>query len=399
MSIEDIDFLRKNSTVESHLFLVDSKKRNTLLYPYPNNYVITFNIPFKNVIGIEVIEANIPRTMYNIDKYNNTISYYIASSINEYNGIINNGLGLSENTNMDIFKIMEMPVGNYTIQTFIPTFNAQMIHQSLIAENYIYEPIQINSLTNPPELSNKIIFTCKNPFILNMNLSTIADTLGCNLNIEKSNDGISYKYFNNYEGNLSLLKLYHSKYNDSTGLYEIISPGIFFFIGEKYIIVRSPEIEEHAFGSLGYNNFNQGIAKFKVGGVGFNDDKVELTKLPIREFHPIGKLAKLTFKFETGNGNLYDFKGVNHTITYVIKYLKPRLLDMKDFKSILNPNYKNNFNEYRYTNEDQQYEDEENKNEYSRDDIYNKYKHNEFLIKDEIENDEEEEEEDENYNY
>jgi len=72
MSIEDIDFLRKNSTVESHLFLVDSKKRNTLLYPYPNNYVITFNIPFKNVIGIEVIEASIPRTMYNIDKYNNT---------------------------------------------------------------------------------------------------------------------------------------------------------------------------------------------------------------------------------------------------------------------------------------------------------------------------------------
>jgi len=384
MSIEDIDYLKKNSTIESHLFLVDSQKRDLLNFPDPNSYVINFNSPFKNVIGIEVIEASIPRTMYTIDKYNNTLYYYIASGLSEYNSIINNGQGLTTNTNMNIFKKLEFPVGNYTIQTFIPTFNSLMIQLSQSPENNVYEPILVDNLTNPPELSNKIIFSCKNPFILNMDLSSIAETIGCHLNIDKNNDNILYKFFNNYQGNAKLLKMYHSYYNQITGLYEMISSGIVFFIGEKYIIIRSPEIEEHAFGSLGYNNYNQGIAKFKVSGVGYNDDKVELTKLPVREFHPIGKLAKISFRFETADGNLYDFKGVNHNITYVIKYLKPRLLNMSEFKPLLNPNYKNNFNDYRYTNDEQEYEEEENKNEYSRDNIIEKYKHNEYLIMQEI---------------
>ena len=91
MSIEDIDYLKKNSTKENYLFLVNSKTRDHINFPDPNNYTITFDIPFKNVIGIEVIDASIPRAMYTIDKYNNTIYYYIASSVSEYNSVINNG--------------------------------------------------------------------------------------------------------------------------------------------------------------------------------------------------------------------------------------------------------------------------------------------------------------------
>ena len=380
MSIEDNDFLKKNSIKEDYLFLVDSKKRDFLNYPEPNYYVINFNIPFKNVIAIDVIEASIPRTMYSIDKYNNSIYYYIANSPTD--PIINNGLN-PLNTNILLFSKLEITPGNYTIQTFIPAFNYQMILNNPNA------PIQIANLNNPPELTNKIIFTCKNPFILNMNISSLAETLGFNLNIKKENDGILYKYISKYEGYIDFLKTYHSLYNSNTGLYEITSPGIVFFIGEKYIIIRSPEIEEHAFGSLAYNNFNQGIAKFKVSGIGFNDDRVELTKIPTREFHPIGKLSKLTFRFETADGNLYDFRGINHSITYVIKYYKPRLLNIKEFTPILNPNYKSNFREYKYLNDDQELSDEEDKNEYSRDNIYERYKQNELLIKEEIEEEEE----------
>jgi len=386
MSIEDIDYLKKNSVIDTHLFLVDSKSRDLINFPDPNNYIINFNIPFKNVIGIQVIEASIPRSMYTVDKYNNTFYYYVASSIGEYNGIINNGLGLTDNTNLNIFKKVEIPIGNYTIQTFIPTFNALMT--KLSTENE--PPIQLDNYTNPPELSNKLVFTCKNPFIINMGLSSISETLGCSLNIDISNDNILYKYFNNYQGNLKLLRMYHSIFHSSSNSYIVISPGIVFFIGEKYIIIRSPEIEEHAFGSLGYNNHTQGIAKFKVSGVGFKDDRVEIAGMPIKDFHPIGKLAKLTFRFETSEGNLYDFKGVNHTITYMIKYLNPQILNLANFKPLLNPNYKSNYNEYRYTIDDQEYEDEENKNEYSRDNILEKYKHNELIINQEIEDSDEE---------
>lgn len=380
MTIEDIDFLKKNSIKEDFIFLVDSNKRDFLNYPEPNNYTINFNIPFKNVIGIDVIEASIPRTMYSIDKYNNSIYYYIANSSND--PLVNNGLN-PLNTNQLLFNKLEIEPGNYTIQTFIPTFNSQMILKN---QN---TPIQMGNLSNPPELKNKIIFSCKNPFILNMNISSLNETLGFNLNIKKENDGILYKYINNYEGYIDYLKTYHSFYNENSGNYEIISPGIVFFIGEKYIIIRSPEIEEHAYGSLAYNNYNQGIAKFKVSGIGFNDDRLELTKIPIKEFHPIGKLSKITFRFETASGNLYDFKGVNHSITYVIKYFKPKLLNMTEFKPILNPNYKQNFRDYRYLNEDQEISEDEDNNEYSRDKIYDKYRNNELMIKQEIEDEEE----------
>jgi len=381
MSIEDIDFLKKNSIKENYLFLVDSKKRDFLNYPEPNNYVINFNIPFKNVIGIDVIDASIPRTMYSVDKYNNNIYYYIANSSSD--PIVNNGLN-PLNTNPLIFNKIEIVPGNYTIQTFIPAFNSQMLLNNLSA------PIQMANLSNPSELTNRIIFTCKNPFILNMSISSLAETLGFNLNIKKENDGLLYKYIDKYEGNTDFLKMYHSFYNVNSGLYQIISPGIVFFIGEKYIIIRSPEIEEHAFGSLAYNNYNQGIAKFKVSGVGFNDEKVELTKIPIREFHPIGKLAKITFRFETADGNLYDFRGINHSITYVIKYYKPLLTNMSEFKPLLNPNYKSNFKDFKYLNEDQELSEDEDKNEYSRDNIFDKYRRNELMIKQEMEDEEEE---------
>ena len=395
MSIEDVDYLKKNSTKENYLFLVDSKKRDYINYPHPNNYTIAFDIPFKNVIGIEVIDASIPRAMYTIDKYNNSIYYYIANSVSEYNSVINNGTGLSKNVNMNIFKKLEIPPGNYTIQTFTPTFNSLMIQgaQNPGVTN-IYSPISIVNYSNPPELSNKIIFTCKNPFIIDMGRSSLAETLGCALNIDSSNDGILYKYFNNYHGDLQFLKMYHSILNPISGLYEVTTPGIVFFIGEKYIVIRSPEIEEHAFGSLAYNNYNQGIAKFKVSGIGFNEERVELTKIPTREFHPIGKLAKITFRFETADGNPYDFKGLNHTITYLIKYYKPKMINTQEFKPLLNPNYKSDFNEYRYLNEDQQLSDEENKNEYSRDQLLERYKYNELLIKKEMEDEEDEEDDD-----
>lgn len=396
MSIEDVDYLKKNSTKENYLFLVDSKKRDYINYPNPNNYTIAFDIPFKNVIGIEVIDASIPRTMYTIDKYNNTIYYYIANSVSEYNSIINNGNGLSKNVNMNIFKKMEIPPGNYTIQTFTSTFNSLMIQgaQNPSITN-IYSPISIVNYSNPPELSNRIIYTCKNPFIIDMGRSSLAETLGCALNIESSNDGILYKYFNNYQGNLQFLKMYHSILNPLSGLYEVTTPGIVFFIGEKYIVIRSPEIEEHAFGSLAYNNYNQGIAKFKVSGIGFNEERVELTKIPTREFHPIGKLSKITFRFETADGNPYDFKGINHTITYLIKYYKPKMINTQEFKPLLNPNYKSDFNEYKYLNEDQQLSDEEDKNEYSRDQLLERYKYNELLIKKEMEDEDEDDEDDE----
>ena len=391
MSIEDIDFLKKNSIKENYLFIVDSKNRDYLKFPNPNLYDISFDVPLKNVIGINVIDASMPRTMYSIDIYNNSLYFYIANSTTDT--LVENGLD-PEHTNFDIFTNIDITPGNHTIQTFQLTFNTLMITKNKQDPINIPSPIQINNLSNPPELTNKIIFSCKKPFILNMTDSTIAETLGFSLNIKEEDNNILYKYIDAYKNNLKFLKIYHSFYNTISGNYEIISPGIVSFIGEKYIVLRSPEIEEHAYGSIAYTNYNLGLVKFKVNSVGYNDEKIEMTKLPIREFHPIGKLSKLTFRFETSNGNLYDFKGVNHIITYLITYYRPLLTNTNEFKPILNPNYKNNYNDYLYINDERQLSEEEDNNEFSKDKLFDTYKRNELIYKSTIDDDETDEDED-----
>ena len=396
MSIEDIDFLKKNSIKESYIFLVDSKERDIVSYPQPNSYVINFSVPFKNVIGIDIIDASIPRTMYSVDKYNNTLYYYIANDINDI--VVSEGLNIittDSEPNSNFFEKFDMELGDYSLQTFVPNFNAFMYAKSQEAiKNGIGNsfPLQIKNYTNPPELTNLITFYCDRPFILNMYDSTIAETLGFSINA-KLEDNKRYKYFEKYQINPKYRKYFHSIYNEQSQKYEITSPGIVFFIGEKYIILRSPEIEEHAFGSLAYTNYNLGIAKFKVNTLGYNDEKLEITKIPVREFHPIGKLSKLTFRFETSRGKMYDFKGVNHMITYSIYYYKPKLLSIEKFNPILNPNYKENFDNYNYTNDQQELDDDE-VDEYSRDNLLNIYKRREIEYEKNEEDEEEDEEED-----
>jgi len=71
-------------------------------------------------------------------------------------------------------------------------------------------------------------------------------------------------------------------------------------------------------------------------------NRLDYSGVPTREFFPIGKLTKLSFRFETINGQLYDFKGVNHTITFAIHYYQAAR--QEQFKSgLLNPNYTGNF--------------------------------------------------------
>jgi len=415
MSIEDINYLKNNSIKQTFVLLIDSKNRDYNTYPDPNNYVVNFDVPFKNVIGFDIIDTSIPRTMYSIDKYNNTLYYYIHDS-KDYNSFIshiNEKINITkeyDETFNGLFKKFEMSLGDYNLPSFIDNFNEEI---SLYEPNKNFNAV---SLTLPTDLTDIITFRCSFPFILNMRDSTIAETLGFNLLVKKEDHNIKYSVIDNFLTTVTKTKkdeinnkelYYDNIYVDTTfkkiyisfeydyypnsltiepiKMSRIISPGMVCFTGEKYIILRSPEIEEHSFGSLAYTNYNLGIAKFRTTSLGFNDEKLYITKIPIREFHPIGKLSKLTLKFETADRKLYDFKGVNHNITFAIYYYEPKIVD-NVFNSILNPNYKINFNEYKYTNEEQEIineedddEDDEDENEnenFSRDNI-NIYKQKE----------------------
>lgn len=121
-------------------------------------------------------------------------------------------------------------------------------------------------------------------------------------------------------------------------LHSLVPSGIYNLLGDRYIILRCKEIENHIMSSIKSFNavnpdtnslqerqYDTGIAKFKMSVVGFREERFDFNTLPPQEFHPIGKLTSLSFSFENQDGREYDFKGVNHTITLAINHYKPVL--------------------------------------------------------------------------
>jgi hypothetical protein len=137
--------------------------------------------------------------------------------------------------------------------------------------------------------------------------------------------------------------------------------------------MRCPEIEEHLYRSLSYSKYSLGLAKFRVDSIGINNEKLSITKIPVREFHPIGKLSRITLRFETNKGLLYDFKGINHNIIFAIFYYEPMQKNIPT-NSILNPSYKMNYIDYQYKQEEIEGDSSDGDNEdetedFSRDNI------------------------------
>ena len=557
MPIEDIDYLKQNSKKQSYQFLINSKDRDKETYVEPSEYVVDFSQPFTNVIGLSILDASIPRTMYNIDKYNNKLYFFIYSSNYDINEI-------SEG----IFQEKTIEPGDYTIQTLIDTLNNELVMplNSNISNSNV--GITVSSVTNPPDIQNKIQFYCPYSFMFDMKRSTIAESLGFDTHVQlsennKSNIDKRYVPFlldnyigitdNDVIGVYDMLKskidldkiqesysidlinriqpfstnkqIYHSvdlpfdegkgtvydlfegprgvirqislsnqnvaqqiicdndtnltrvytafysdnissnvvhfeiqtdnnnepsgtvvgddytiaisytdgtlsdsevlslplsggnkywivfkttanvslyyndvlndantlKYYDSSWIsvddtvneiyyqasirvevtddyHRIEAPGIFSLIGEPYLVIRCKEIEENSFRSLSYSKYQLGIGKIKLGIVGYSDERFDYSSVPMTEFHPIGKLSRLTLRFETSTGNLYDFKGVNHNILFTVTYYEPEQKEL--FKrSLINANYDGDFMNYMYRQEEQEEESDDQDVEYNQDDL------------------------------
>ena len=80
----------------------------------------------------------------------------------------------------------------------------------------------------------------------------------------------------------------------------------------------------------------------------------------------------MTVRFETSKGYLYDFKGVNHTLTFAIRYYEPTQKN-KFENSLINPNYDGDFMKYMFHQGDDNAEEDSDDEEedYSRDNIAN----------------------------
>jgi len=296
---------------------------------YNSSYAANFGIippqiPPVFSSSIDGLKDNYPYSLINISNLNLiTNNYDILSSSNAIGVTFTNGAYSFTNKQ---FQVKLLP-GTYWIVMTSPTPGIG-IYLNPITKYYTpYNPfISIQTLYFNPVIST---FS---------NLWNYADH-------NKPNIGIYYQA----SMQIQLKNTYHY----------LIAPGIYSLIGERYVVVRCPQIETHSFRSLSYTKHSLGLGKVNLASIGYNQTTADFRSVDVRNFHPIGRLSKLTFRFETIAGNLYDFKGINHTLTCVVYYYEPT--STKTFtQSILNPNYNGDYITY-YNNTidpEEDYDDE-----------------------------------------
>lgn len=67
-----------------HYIHVDSKNRDSNLYPHGNNYVLHLLNPIKNAIRVDLVSAKIPNSMYNLTNGSNVLSSPMISLSNGF---------------------------------------------------------------------------------------------------------------------------------------------------------------------------------------------------------------------------------------------------------------------------------------------------------------------------
>jgi hypothetical protein len=497
--IEDIEYLKNNCENDAAVIYVDSGTRDRNFYPYPAEYTLDFEQPYKLVSGFDVLDAAIPTTMWNIDTFNGTlalttvvlpdtyrgdltvsqkyfkeianVSYFsqlfernhIPNSINEnFIYIVSqewyaNQVEIIPNVAPTPYYMFVRKEYTYTDEKikvstkytdpssyYMFTFQGTTYYtmkedndelltilaaddyylypnndstytivsfQHININNYVYQSItnenefvaQVNNYYKVIDLGNYDITTLRgelnriwNDFDISFESTSVPDRkrgvykitssshVVVNANIGKLIKQLGFdtlptsqesdKYSIIQVG--SNKQIFASVYNSEDENFVITAPGIVNLQGERYLILRCKEIEDHLLGSYAYMKYTPGIGLFKLAAQ-YNDItnlRFDFYNLVRKPFHPIGKLPKLSFRFETQDGNLYDFKGVNHQLLIVIKFLTPTQKATFS-RSILNPNYDANYMQYMSTSKSIQYkEDSDEEEEYTNTKQQQEYK-------------------------
>lgn len=121
----------------------------------------------------------------------------------------------------------------------------------------------------------------------------------------------------------------------------IEAPGQLNLTGERFLLVRSPDIEQHIHRNLAnaFDRMAPGMGMCKLGGFGFREERFNFLAYETRRFHPIGKLQGMRIRLEKRDGELYDSHGIDHMLLFVVKMFAAGAPTAAPAPSTLYPKY------------------------------------------------------------
>jgi hypothetical protein len=100
----------------------------------------------------------------------------------------------------------------------------------------------------------------------------------------------------------------------------LTSPGIVNIRGARYIKIRCKELEQLIYRDRVGEPTTAGVGIVNLIGYGYSQEKYDFKSIPAKNFFPIGKLQKLTFRLERPDGSLYETNGVDNSFLCALTY-------------------------------------------------------------------------------
>jgi len=269
----DSSFKNNNNYIKEHFILIDSRDRNTNDYPDTNNYQVDLNQDYKEILKVELISSNIPKTEYLINLSNNNLTFSVSS------------------TTYDI----QIPIGNYDINTLATALQNAMN----AAGSGLSFTVSVISLTN------KINISSTSNFELLFNGGT-----------ELYNQTERAIYKEN-----SIGKILGFSPTDLSGALTYTSDKQYNLHGPTYILLHISEFNnidglkssvQDAFAKIPLDTSHNEYKFFKNS----NDYCVETVFSP-----PLAKLSQLNVRFLNYDGSFYDFGGLEHSFLIKLRCL------------------------------------------------------------------------------
>ena len=468
--------MKHNGEIETKVIFVDSAQRDKLAYPDPALYTINFDEPMKSVVGVDVLDAVIPSTLYVVDEHNRDFLLYVVGitssprhqrAINQMSNYLKWLLQL-ERPGHDMMApaskssvasvllrgqvsvqderwgdtvdshLADVPggpendriIGVRVIDTYKARGGTPPVGVTVItlmqneywipnaigwgSERHMFDFVDGRALmivvSKRAAPSSGFPIVCQRLRFPVGNYSTVSSIIAAAANGGGTDDAATTTgtpagsaYIQSQSDNADrLLKLRvntkpwcdllsaqrcllaidtscgmspvlgFSHYDFATGRFRCAGrtfitnqvdgalptlrfdgPGLVNMTGERYVILRCPEVEAGMYSagaSSGRSGTGLGLFRLSQPGV-LGEQRQDYITVVKRPFHPLGKVDKLTLRFErgTGAGALYDFKGVDHLLVLSIKLLIAKMPDNQAY-SQLNPNYNPDYMKYQIDN-------------------------------------------------
>lgn len=109
----DYNFTGLKNQTRPLTLVIDSKDRNTTLYPEPNKYKVKLDPNYKEITCIELVAANVPKSLWNINEHNGTL-YFREAEFGDLLSVVVPPGNYSISDLLDILVYLMNGVSSYT---------------------------------------------------------------------------------------------------------------------------------------------------------------------------------------------------------------------------------------------------------------------------------------------